>query len=412
MTGHIRQRSPGSWEIRYSLGTDPASGKRKMATATVRGSRRDAEKELRRLLRALDTGDHVDPNRITVRQWLSTWLDAVRAEVAPKTHERYGEIVAHFLAPPLGNLQLTKLAPVHIQDAYSALATGGRRDGKEGGLSPRTRRHIHRILSASLTRAVEQQLIGRNPCDAFKKRLPKVERREMLTLTSEQSARLLEAVHHSHVYWPVLIALATGARRGELLAIRWRNVDLEHGTLRIVESLEQTKTGLRFKSPKTDRPRAIRLPGFAVEELRRLKREQAEHLLALGIRQTADTLALPPSGWRAIATTKSHSRVPPFSRTSRPGFPSRPLPRSAAYARDPIAVGWRTPKGCARAARAFHGYYHTRPLQPCHGNHAGGRRRPSRRGFQACYKGGNTSLGPVRKNPGSNGEFERLRSTK
>jgi hypothetical protein len=171
-SGHIRERSPGSFELRYSLGTDPATGKRKIATATVRGSRKDAEKELRRLLRSLDTGEHVDPNRITVREWLRTWLAAVRPEVAPKTLERYGEIVSYFLVPAIGNLQLTKLTPVHIQDAYNGWAESGRRDGKKGGLSPQTRRHIHRILSSALTRAVEQQLIGRNPCDAFKKRLP------------------------------------------------------------------------------------------------------------------------------------------------------------------------------------------------------------------------------------------------
>src|SRR5947207_5196035 len=134
MTGHIRQRSPGSFEIRYSLGADPATGRRRIATATVCGTRKDAEKELRRLLRALDTGEHVDPNRISVRDWLSSWLTAVRSEVAPKTHERYGEIVNHFLAPALGNLPLAKLAPVHLQEAYNGLATGGRRDGKEGGL--------------------------------------------------------------------------------------------------------------------------------------------------------------------------------------------------------------------------------------------------------------------------------------
>jgi integrase len=288
--GHIRERSPGSLEIRYALGTDPATGKRKIATATVRGSRKDAERELRRLLRSFDTGEHVDPNRVNVREWLATWLDTVRAEVAPKTHERYGEIVNHFLSPALGNLQLAKLAPVHIQEAYNRWATGGRRDGKEGGLAPRTRRHIHRILSAALGRAVEQQLLTRNPCDVFRNRLPKVERREMATLNPEQSARLLEALRHSHIYWPVLVAIATGARRGEVLAIRWRNVDLDRGTIRIVESLEQTKTGLRFKSPKTDRARAVTLPGFAAEELRRLKREQAECLLTVGVRQTGTTL--------------------------------------------------------------------------------------------------------------------------
>ena len=200
-TGHFRQRSPDSWEIRYSLGTDPATGKRRIATTTVRGTRKDAEKELRRLLRALDTGEHVDPSRVTVRQWLTTWLDSIRQEVAPKTAERYGEIVHNFLVPKLGNLQLAKLAPVHLQDAYSAWATSGRRDGKPGGLSPQTRRHIHRILSTASVRAVEQQLIARNPCDAFKKRLPKVERREMMTLTAEQAQRLFDVIRHRRIYW-------------------------------------------------------------------------------------------------------------------------------------------------------------------------------------------------------------------
>jgi len=289
-TGHIRERSPGSFELRYGLGTDPATGKRKMATTTVRGSRKDAEKELRRLLRSLDTGEHVDPTRITVQEWLGTWLDAVRVEVSPKSHERYGEIVSHYLAPALGKLQLAKLAAVHITGVYNALATGGRCDGKEGGLSPRTRRHIHRILSAALSRAVEQQLIARNPADAFRKRLPKVERREIATLTAEQSQRLLTALSHTRVYWPVLIALATGMRRGEILALRWRNVDLDRGNIRVVESLEQTQTGLRTKAPKSEKARAIAVPIFAIDELRRLKRKQAEELLLLGVRQAGDTL--------------------------------------------------------------------------------------------------------------------------
>lgn len=288
--GHIRERSPGTFELRYALGTDPATGKRKIATVTVRGTRKEAEREMRRLLRTVDTGEHVDPNRLTVREWLLTWLGAIRAEVAPRTAERYGEIVNNFLNPALGNLQLAKLAPVHLQDAYNGWATGGRRDGKDGGLSPMTRRHIHRILSAALARAVANQLIARNPCDVFKKRLPKVDRREMATLTAEQSTRLLDAVRHTRVYWPVLIALATGARRGEILALRWRNVDIDRGSLSIVESLEQTKVGLRFKAPKNEKARAITLPAFAVAELRQLKHEQAESLLMLGVRQSGATL--------------------------------------------------------------------------------------------------------------------------
>ncbi len=289
-SGHIRERSTRSWELRYSLGTNPATGKRRMATTTVKGDRRAAEKELRRLLRAVDTGEHVDPSRMTVKQWLTTWLEDVRAEVAPKSHERYSEIVQNFLNPALGNLPLVKLAPSHIQNAYTTWATGGRRDGKTGGLSPNSRRHIHRILKSALARAVEQQVVARNPADVFKKRLPKVERHELATLSTDQSAHLLEAIKHTRVYWPVLLALSTGMRRGEVLALRWKNVDLESATLRVMESLEQTKAGLRFKTPKTDRTRAVTLPSFAVEELSRLKLSQAEELLMLGIRQNPDTI--------------------------------------------------------------------------------------------------------------------------
>src|SRR3989442_451103 len=118
-TGHIRERSAGSWELRYSLGTDAATGKRRTVTTTVIGNRRAAQKELRRLPPTLDTGEHVDPTRLTVRQWLTSWLAAVREEVSPKTHERYSEIAENFLALELGALPIVKLAPSHIGAAYS-----------------------------------------------------------------------------------------------------------------------------------------------------------------------------------------------------------------------------------------------------------------------------------------------------
>jgi integrase len=289
--GHIRERSPGSFEIRYSW-KDAVTGRRRTATATVCGTRKDAQRELRSRLTALDENRHTDPSRLTVGQWLETWLNSIREEVSPKTHERYGELVRHFLVPELGGLPLQKLTSVSIQAAYTKWSTEGRRDGKSGGLSPRTRRHIHRVLFAALSRATEHDppLLSRNPAAIFKKRLPKVERKQTATLTAAQSARLLECIRHSRVYWPVLIALATGMRRGEICALRWKNVDLDRGMVRVVESLEQTKTALRFKAPKTERHRAITLPAYATEELRRLRIEQTEELLLLGVGRTGETL--------------------------------------------------------------------------------------------------------------------------
>jgi hypothetical protein len=93
----------------YSPESDPATGKRHRVNVTVEGDRKAAEKELGRLLKSVD-GVHVDPARITVRELLDRWLEAIRPEVAPTTREPYAEIVSHYLGPALGNLQLAKLA--------------------------------------------------------------------------------------------------------------------------------------------------------------------------------------------------------------------------------------------------------------------------------------------------------------
>jgi hypothetical protein len=116
--GHIRQRSPGSFEVRYDIAPD-ASGKRRTRTITIRGSRRDAEIELRRRLSAIDAGEHVDPTKTTVAGWLTRWLEIVRTEVSPKTHERYAGICNGNLIPALGGMVLQKLTPAVIQAAYA-----------------------------------------------------------------------------------------------------------------------------------------------------------------------------------------------------------------------------------------------------------------------------------------------------
>ena len=252
-SGHIRERSPGSFELRYSLGTDPATGKRKTETTTVRGSRKDAERELIRLLNALNSGEHVNPNNLTVGAWLKQWLEIIRPEIAARSHVGYTEIVVGRLIPAFGKLPLAKLSSSIIQSAYTEWSKGGRRDGKEGSLAPQSRRLIHRVLNAALNRAVEMQLLARNPAQVLRKRLPKIERVEMATLTPEQAEKLLTAIRATPLYSPVLIALATGMRRGEVLALRWRNIDLDRGIVRITSSLEQTSGGLRTKAPKSGR---------------------------------------------------------------------------------------------------------------------------------------------------------------
>jgi integrase len=274
--GTITRRGT-AYRIRYSLGRK--DGRRRWGTATVRGTRKDAERELLRRLKAAADGEHVDPSRITVADWLGHWVATTKAEVSPKTHERYAEIVRCYLVPGLGKLPLQRLTPSDIQRAYNAFSRPG----------PRTRRHIHRILKSALARAVAEQALTRNPADAIT-RLPKVERQPPTTLTVQQAQALLAAIRHTTTYWPVLLALATGMRRGEILALRWRRVDLDRGTVQVVESLEQTTAGLRFKPTKTERPRSVTLPHFANAELRRHKQAQAETLAEFGVRQSGETL--------------------------------------------------------------------------------------------------------------------------
>ncbi len=286
-TGHIRQRSEASFEVRYKLSPDPATGKRRTETITVRGTRKDAEKELRKILRALDVGDYVEHHNKTVREYMAQWLEIVRGQVSPRTHERYGEIVNGYICPELGNHKLSKLTPIVIQNTYILWENGGRRDGKKGGLSPRSRLHIHRILKSALKTAVQYQLLVKNPADALK--APKVDRTKMAILTASESAKLLEISKSANLYMSSLIALTTGMRRGEIVALRWKNVDLDKSLIRVVESVEQTKKAIRFKPPKNGKTRVITLPSFAVDELSQLKTKQAEELLRLGIRQDGES---------------------------------------------------------------------------------------------------------------------------
>ncbi len=287
-TGTIRSRSNGIFQLIYSLGNDPLTGKRKRVFLTFKGTRQQAERELRRILRTLDTGEYVEPSAIKTGDFLAQWRDAVRNQVSPKTHERYAQIVDHYLIPRFGACPLVKLSPIAIQQVYLDLEFKGSYLNKEKGLSPKSRLDIHRVFKLALKHAVRMRLITFNPVENVK--APRVVRTSIDTLTVEQSADLLEAIRNKPVYWPVLLALATGMRRGEILALRWKNVDFEKKTVRVVESIEQTKAGTRFKSPKTNRTRAVLLPEYAVEELLRHKEIQAEKFSRLNIEHTPETL--------------------------------------------------------------------------------------------------------------------------
>ncbi len=279
MKGHVRQRG-GTWVFVLDLGRG-SGGKRRQKWQGGFRTRKDAERELTRVLHELNTGAYVEPSKFTVSEYLGQWLEHyAKTNVAPKTAERYAEIVKVHLAPALGGHPLARLQPLHIQTYYSQALQSGRRDG-QGGLSAQTVLHHHRVLREALRQAVKWQLLARNPADAVEP--PRPRRHETRTLDEEATARLLEAVKGGRLYLPVLLAATTGMRRGEILALRWQDVDLRAGTLAVRQSMEQTREGCRFKQPKTQKSRrVIALPPLAVEGLRRHKAEQAKQKLLLG----------------------------------------------------------------------------------------------------------------------------------
>jgi integrase len=209
------------------------------------------------------------------------------SQVSPRSHERYAEIARKNVVPLLGGAALSALRPDQISAAYTKALTEGRRDG-QGGLSPRTVHHIHRILRQALQQAVRWGLLARNPADAVKP--PKVERASMQTYDLAETAELLEAARGTRMFVPTSLAVLCGLRRGEILALRWRSVDFAEAQIAVVESLEQTSAGLRFKETKSGRARTVAISSTIVEELRAHRVRQAEELLRLGIRLSPDTL--------------------------------------------------------------------------------------------------------------------------
>jgi integrase len=156
--GFLKQRSKGSWSLVLYLGKDE-KGRPRQKWHTVRGTRKEAERELARLVAAVASGSYVEPTRATLGEYLGHWLDNyARPNVAPKTFERYAEIVRCHLVPSLGHVSLAKLTPTHIQGYYARALETGRRDGR-GGLSAQTVLHHHRVLRGALGQAVRWQLV-------------------------------------------------------------------------------------------------------------------------------------------------------------------------------------------------------------------------------------------------------------
>ena len=288
MKGSIRQRSPGHYAIILDL-IDATTGNRRRKWHSFKGSKREAQIECARLISAKQGGTYLEPSKTTLKQYLEKWLEHIKPNVAPRSHQRYEELALKNIAPLLGDVILSKLQPIQISGAYAKAVATGRRDGK-GGLSARTVHHMHRVLRGALTQAVKWNLLIKNPCDMLERKdRPKIERKPVAVMDAADTMQILEAARGTRWFIPMLLGSMCGIRRGEICALRWRNVQIETGQVEVSHSIEQTKNGCREKETKGSKCRTVAMPSLLIEELKAWRAQQAQELLRLGIRPDGNT---------------------------------------------------------------------------------------------------------------------------
>jgi integrase len=265
MTGHIRQRGEGTWELKFDVEADPLTGRRRIRYASFKGSKREAKIELARLITENENGTGINPTRATVSEFMERWYrDWATHNVSPTTLERHRILIDKQIMPHIGQHLIQKLRPVHLAELYGELL----RDGRSGaGLSSRTVGLVHRLLHRAFGHAVKWGVVQQNAASNVAP--PRVVAAEIEIIRENEIQIVLRKLRGRSIYMIAALALSTGMRRGELLGLRWQDIDLNSGTLRVVQSLEQTKAGLRFKAPKTKHGRrTITLPPSTVAELR------------------------------------------------------------------------------------------------------------------------------------------------
>ena len=303
MKGHIQQRGKNSWRLKFDAGRDEKTGKRKTQFHTFRGTKREAQVKLAELIASVSQAKYVEPNKVTVAEWVRGRVDVWESagDISARTAQRYRQLVENQIAPHIGVKLLQKLRPLDIETWHDALRAAGRVRGK-GELSARTIGHAHKVLGRALADAVGHEVIHRNV--ARLKKPPKVDDDGEMVIVRDVPD-LLKKMEGSALRLPGLLGLLCGMRIGEVLALRWRNVDMDGKVIKVREALEETgKHGIRSKLPKSKAGRRdITMPDDVVEAMRAYRRDQLELRLQLGQGRLPDDALL-------FATLEGEPRSP------------------------------------------------------------------------------------------------------
>lgn len=272
MTGRTYKRigrGGTTWSVMVEAGRDEV-GARVRQSKHGFATKREADHCRLEMLRELRERLPVHQVDQTVDSLLRRWFEQHAAELcAPKTVERYRQL-AGYLSSEVLNAPLSKVTALQLEIEYSRLHKTGGKDGAP--LSAKTVRHVAGVVHAALRRAVRWGLLRQNPADNCE--LPKLERTEAKALDGSETQRLLAFAQGQWIYPILSLAVATGCRRGELLALTWADIDIAGRAVMICKSLEQTKEGLRVKSTKNTKARAIPLAPSSVELLRQHRTAQ------------------------------------------------------------------------------------------------------------------------------------------
>jgi integrase len=261
--GQIIARGERRWLVRVYLGRDRETRKRTYHNRTIYGSFRHAQAYLTRRLHERDLSRGVEGLQVTVDEFLDHWLKtAVKPKVRQKTYSDYVAMLRRYIRPAIGAKILASLSPLEIHAAYQIMI-----DRK---LSARTVRYAHAVLRAAIRQAVRWQLLLSDPTQGVE--LPREQCREMSVLTTEQARSFLRTASHSPKACIFAVALTTGMRPSEYLALCWRDIDWDRGTISVVRTLHKNEGHWIFADTKRVRSRrVIKLQMWVLNLLRKLK---------------------------------------------------------------------------------------------------------------------------------------------
>jgi integrase len=266
--GSIYRRKDGYWVGQYGVQT--AEGTK---TRYIYGKTRAVVAEkLTHALADRNNGFTYDAGKMTVGEYVKRCIeDSVKDTVRQRNYERYEQIARVHIEPALGRVKLRALSPAHVRALY--------REKLDAGLAPRTVRYIHVTLNKALTQAVADGLIPRNAASSVKP--PKSKKKEIKPLDREQVRAFFDAVCGERLEPLYVLAVTAGLREGELLGLKWEDLDLEAGILQVRRSLSEARSGRIFEAPKSGKGRRIRLTRRAVSALRAHRKRQLEERMKL-----------------------------------------------------------------------------------------------------------------------------------